>query len=546
MSGTSFSSVNTPPIKRSYQNLSFELKTSMNFGYLCPVYVQDVLPGDKLNVGAEIFTRCFPLLSPVMHRADIYLHFFFVPNRLVWDEWEEFITLGPDGTSQPAPPTISIGSLYARGLFGVGSLADYLYMPVDDGVMENNLPRPESNDLQVDLIPFRGYSLIYNDYYRDQNLVDEIPISLNGGVSGDDLDFESCRLRKRSWGHDYFTSSLPWAQKGNPVSFGLGGEAPVSLNASQNLGRFVSRNNQPNVGIYQNPAEMLVNTDNTPQSGTLIVRNDEGNGYNFTTYDPNGTLFADLSNVSAITVNELRRVFQLQRFLERNARAGSRYIESIYSMFHVVSSDARLQRSEYLGGGKTPIVFSEVLQTSESTSESSLGHMGGHGISVGKSSRFRRFFEEHGYVFGIMSIRPKTGYIQGLPRMYSRRAVLDYAFPVFAHLGEQEVLNKEVWLSTSQEWNEGVFGYQERYAEYRFAPNRSTGQFRTSLLYWSIDRRFSSRPALNQTFIECSPRYDIFPVANESEHHFIIQIYFSVHARRPLPKVGDPGYIDHF
>lgn len=271
MSGTSFSSVNTPSVKRSYQNLSFEIKTSMNFGFLCPVYIQDVIPGDKFNVGAEIFTRCFPLLSPVMHRADIYLHFFFVPNRLVWHEWEEFITLGPDGTSQPVPPSIRIGLLYARGLFGVGSLADYMYMPVDDGVLENSLPR-----------------------------------------------------------------------------------------------------------------------------------------------------------------------------------------------------------------------------------------------------------------------------------MYSRRQVLDYAFPVFAHLGEQEVLNKELWLSTSSDWNDGVFGYQERYAEYRFSPNRSTGQFRTSLLYWSIDRRFSSRPALNETFINCAPRYDIFPVANESEHHFIIQIYFSVHARRPLPKVGDPGYIDHF
>ena len=242
---------------------------------------------------------------------------------------------------------------------------------------------------------------------------------------------------------------------------------------------------------------------------------------------------------------DLRQAFQLQRFLERNARGGSRYIEALYHQFKVISSDARLQRPEYLGGGKSPVVISEVLQTSETTENNALGTLGGRGVSVGNSNNFKRYFEEHGWIIGIMSIMPKSSYMQGLHRQFSRFEALDYAFPVFAHLGEQEVLLKEIYVTNDEEANETTFGYQERYAEYRFKPDVITGEFKTTLDFWHQGRIFSAPPALNQNFIECSPRYDIFSVTDETEHHFISQIYINCQAIRPLPRFGTPGLIDH-
>ena len=422
-----------------------------------------------------------------------------------------------------------MSALYADDLLGVGTIADYFGIPNVNAVTK------------INALPFRAYQAIYNEFYRDQNLCPEIEFSKGDGASESDVIGQ---IRKRAWRHDYFTSCLPFAQKGAPVSLPLGSTAPVVYTSQGLVNTGLMRLALPDEDPSMPYGTVIINGSDNDKSA---FHNNSGDAPPFgnLNYDPNGTLQVDLSNATAATVADLRQAFQLQRFLERNARGGSRYIEALYHQFKVISSDARLQRPEYLGGGKSPVVISEVLQTSETTENNALGTLGGRGVSVGNSNNFKRYFEEHGWIIGIMSIMPKSSYMQGLHRQYSRFEALDYAFPVFAHLGEQEVLLKEIYVSANPEENEDVFGYQERYAEYRFKPDVITGEFKTTLDFWHQGRIFSAKPALNQNFIECSPRYDIFSVTDETEHHFISQIYINCQAIRPLPRFGTPGLIDH-
>lgn len=524
----SFSQIEDTKIPRARFDLSHEVKTTLNQGELVPFYASEVLPGDKFKLSAEVFMRLMPLRSPAMQRMDVYTHFWFVPNRLVWDNWQEFITLGPDGLSAPVHPYLILSDLKTEGKLGVGTIADYFGIP------------DVNAETKINALPFRAYQTIYNEFYRDQNLCAEIEFDKDDGNADANLH-QLCSIRKRAWRHDYFTSCLPFAQKGAPVSLPLGTSAPVVYNSLGNYptGLFRTADGSSVSWVDDNP--LIGETEN---GKAPLIRQTE----DFTkllNYDPNGTLSVDLSNATAATVADLRQAFQLQRFLERNARGGSRYIEALYHQFKVISSDARLQRPEYLGGGKSPVVISEVLQTSETTENNALGTLGGRGVSVGNSNSFKRYFEEHGWIIGIMSIMPKSSYMQGLHKQFSRFEALDYAFPVFAHLGEQEVLLKEIFVSTNPEENEETFGYQERYAEYRFKPDVITGEFKTTLDFWHQGRIFSAKPALNQNFIECSPRYDIFSVTDETEHHFISQIYINCQAIRPLPRFGTPGLIDH-
>jgi len=525
-----FSQIEDTKIPRARFDLSHEVKTTLNQGELVPFYTSEVLPGDKFKLSAEVFMRLMPLRSPAMQRMDVYTHFWFVPNRLTWDNWQEFITLGPDGLSAPVHPYLLLSELKSEYKLGAGTIADYFGIPDVDV------------DTKINALPFRAYQTIYNEFYRDQNLCPEIQFDKDDGNAYGDLH-AICSIRKRAWRHDYFTSCLPFAQKGAPVSLPLGNSAPVVYNSLGNFPTGLFRTSDGSNAQWSDSSLQIGETENG--KAPALVYSDEPLGLKLLNYDPNGTLSVDLSNATAATVADLRQAFQLQRFLERNARGGSRYIEALYHQFKVISSDARLQRPEYLGGGKAPVVISEVLQTSETSETNALGTMGGRGVSVGHSNSFKRYFEEHGWIIGIMSIMPKSSYMQGIHRQFSRFEALDYAFPVFAHLGEQEVLLKEIYATTNAEDNEDTFGYQERYAEYRFKPDVITGEFKTTLDFWHQGRMFNTKPSLNQSFIECTPRYDIFSVVDGTEHHFISQIFINCQAIRPLPRFGTPGLIDH-
>ncbi|KAA6326506.1 hypothetical protein EZS27_024395 [termite gut metagenome] len=507
---TVFDSVRVNIPKRNVFDLSHEVKMSMRMAELVPFFCQEVVPGDTFRMNAEMFVRLAPLLSPVMHNINCYTHFFFVPNRLVWKNWETFITGGESGLATPILPFMGTAN------FGESSLGDYLGFPVDVGI-----PRASA-------LPFRAYQLIFNEYYRDQNLIPAVTVSKEDGQD----TVTSRNVQKRCWEKDYFTSALPWPQKGGEVKIPMGGEAPL---------------------LYKNGIQMVKQSaTGDPAVVSGFKSNVSGTqGQLYGTYTPDipvsidvsRTLSADLSTATSVTINELRRATQLQVWLEHNARGGSRYIEQIMSHFGVKSSDARLQRPEYLGGGKTPIRISEVLQTSETTDTSVTGQMSGHGVASGNSHSFRSFFEEHGIVIGIMSVLPRTAYQQGIPRFFSKLDKFDFFFPEFAHLGEQEVKVGEIYATGAGATDDATFGYQSRYAEYKYIPSRVAGEFRSSLDFWHMGRKFSSKPSLNQEFVQANPTTRIFAIetgGEEPETQLYTQIYVNLQAIRPMPIFGTP------
>jgi len=521
--------------KSSVFDLSQERKLSCNFGKLVPIYVQDVIPGDKFRVNTEIMMRLAPLTAPVMHRVNVFTHFFFVPNRLVWSNWEDFITGGRLGLDASVPPQINFNSLDTICPLN-GSLADFMGCPSWPAGAE-----PGEGSMTVSELPFRAYNLIYNEYYRDQNL--SAPVEIYKATSGvrnvtSQIVSDLLTLRDRCWERDYFTSALPWTQRGNPVTIPMSGTAPVILTDTTDRAVLIQQMN----GVDATTTSALSTSTAQTDGSRLRV----GSGTEYGKIDPNGTLEADLSAATASTINDLRAAFQLQKWLERNARAGSRYVEQILAHFGVVSSDARLQRPEYLGGGKSPVVISEVLQTSETTANSSQGTMAGHGISVQNSHSFSRRFEEHGYIIGIMSVLPRTAYQQGVPRHLTRTDKLDYFWPEFANLGEQEVKNKELYFDPADLIaNEETFGYQSRYAEYRYCPSSVHGDFKDTLDFWHMGRIFNAKPELNATFVAADRETTDRAFAVESGDHLWVQLYNNVQAIRPVPKLGEPGFIDH-
>lgn len=490
-------------MKRSKHSLSHTKLLSFDLGELVPISLLEVLPGDTIQQNSNILLRCAPLLAPVYHNVECRVHHWFVPHRLVWQDFENFITGGPDGNNASVFPTITLGGGSGAA---VGSLADYLGVPT--GV----------NNLEVSALPFRAYNLIFNEWYRDQDLVSPLALSV---TSGADVT-TSLALQHVAWEKDYFTSSRPWEQKGPAVTIPIGANAPVNL-----------------VPHTTDTDPMLVRTAATgtlPGSNqTLDVQGTTGNfrfaGATNAVLDPNGRLVADLSGASAVTVNLLREALAIQRYEEARARYGSRFTEYLRYL-GVRSADARLQRPEYLGGGRNVIQFSEVLQTAEGTDP--VGTLRGHGITGVRSNRYRRFFEEHGYVVTLMSVRPKTIYMQGLPRTWNRRSKEDFWQKEFEHIGQQEVINKEV--DASHATPNGVFGYQDRYDEYRRMESSVSGEFRTVLDFWHMARDFSTDPALNGDFVECVPTDRTFAAQNNDT----IYVYarHSVQARRLVTKVG--------
>lgn len=507
-------------------DLSHERKFSFQMGQLTPIMVQDVLPGDKFRVKSEIFLRMAPMLAPIMHRVNVYTHYFFVPNRLLWNEWEDFITGGKDGTASPVHPFISMyglnrGAASATNYLVPGSLADYLGLPVGDDW------EVDDDTVKVNALPFRAYQLIYNEYYRDQNLTDPVDVpKTSGGVTAAQID-NLAKLRQRAWEKDYFTSALPWAQRGGDV------EVPFDAQASNtiNYGTPVLFNDvAPGTPHPMQVSGTDLKTDTWPAPGGIEPPVSELHNIQSIDTDIHG---------NAVNINELRRSIRLQEWLEKNARGGARYIEQILSHFNVRSSDARLQRPEYLGGGRQPVTISEVLSTFEDTGTSPVGEMAGHGVSVGSSNGFSRFFEEHGYVIGLISVLPKTAYQQGIPRHFSRSDKFDYAWPEFANIGEQEILNKELYFDPSNSPSaDNTFGYTPRYAEYKYAASTVHGEMRDSLAFWHMGRIFSNAPHLNASFVESDPTQRIFAVQDAEQMY--CQLYNSVSAIRPLPYFGTP------
>ena len=503
-----FNSIKLMKPKKNVFDLTHDVKLSCDMGNLVPIMTLEAVPGDKFQISAESLIRFAPMTAPVMHRMDVSMHYFFVPNRILWPNWEKFITNEDSGI---VSPYLDYSDAYSAGS---QKFMDYLGVP----------PPLAGSSAQISAIPAAAYQCIYNEYYRDQNLVAPIDYKLIDGNNSPNAPALT-ELRKRAWEHDYFTASLPFAQKGSAVDIPLG-------NISVPYTKIQGRNTNGVTGDVQGVGGYAYDLDNLPAPIA-------GNGL----WVPN--INAD---VDPTTINDLRRAFKLQEWLEKNARGGTRYVESILTHFGVKSSDARLQRPEYITGTKTPVVISEVLNTTGSfeagdpanPTSNPQGTMAGHGIAVTSGNGGSYYCEEHGYIIGIMSIMPKTAYQQGIPRTFLKFENLDYFWPTFANIGEQEVQNQEIYAYTGTATN--TFGYVPRYSEYKYMPSRVAGEFRTNLDYWHLGRIFATQPALNQTFVECAPANTkrIFAVTDEQTDSLYCHVLNKVKAIRPMPKYGTP------
>lgn len=506
--------------RRNKFNLSHERKMSFDLGQLVPCYVQEVVPGDKFRVKSEAFIRFQAMLAPIMHNVNVYTHYFFVPNRLVWEEWEDFITGGREGTAAPVVPRATTNAMFLSGLMSPGGLPDYMGLPTVTSGTQN---------AQVSMLPFRAYQLIWDEYFRDQNLTPSLDIAKTSGQMPQGAELTKIlTIRRRAWEKDYFTSALPWAQRGPEVMMPLDAEGTVT---------------------YKDVSEVY-DASGAPPSATGNLNVAIGDellgippGASATTKGRIENIESVTVDASAVTINELRRSVRLQEWLEKNARAGARYVEQILSHFGVRSSDARLQRPEFLGGGRTPVRISEVLSTFQSPDGEGnpQGNMAGHGMSFGGNNGFKRFFEEHGFVIGVMSVLPKTAYQQGIPRWLSRMDKFDYYWPEFANIGEQEIRNKEIYHDgTGAVDPEGTWGYQSRYADYKYGCSSVHGEMKASLAFWHMGRIFSTFPPLNENFVTSDPTTRIFAVEDANVDKVICQIYNRVDALRPMPYFGTP------
>lgn len=504
--------------KRSKFSLSNYKLLSMKMGYVVPVNLTEVLPGDSIQQSTGVFMRLAPMVAPVMHPVHMTVQHFFVPARLLWDDFEDFITGGPSGADVSVPPTVTVTPEQS-------SLADYLGLPLGKA-------------LTVSALPFRAYDLIWNEYFRDQDLQQELPISLESGAD----TTTSLTLQRPAWQKDYFTTARPWPQKGPavtvPVDMGSAGMPTLTFSGAL-TDRSVSGpfNVIPN-GVPNESHATLSSVLGVPQwtTGSAGAPITGLTGLSVNNPAVSGTIDykPGQAGIGSISVNSLREAMSLQRFQEKRALFGSRY-EDYLRYLGVRPQDSRLQLPEYLGGTSQTIQFSEVLQTGGDA----VGQMYGHGISAMRSKRMRRFIPEHGYVMSLLYVRPIPVYAQGVERLWHRETKEDYWQREFEHIGQQEVLNREVYADGT-EADTGVFGYQNRYDEYRRGVNTISGEFRTTQDYWHMARIFANRPALNADFVMSNPTDRIFQATEQQSDQLYCMVQNNIIARRLVSKNGNP------
>lgn len=557
-----FAKIPATKIQRSTFNRSHSYKSTFNSGYLIPFFADEALPGDTFTLKHTLLGRLNTPIVPIMDNLFLETFYFFVPNRLLWTNWEKFNGAQdkPADSTDFTIPTISPGS---TGIFAINSLGDYFGMPVgiDLGVKTN------PDRVKISALWHRAYNKIWNEWFRDENLQDSVTVD-TGDAATDDTAYTLLRRGKR---HDYFTSALPWPQKGDAVTIDMDGTTAPIYGNGKSIGLQYVLNNP-----YVKP------TDPNYIGGTFVTNTGAGIVQGKSAYDqpvamqglstntwpalqvvgivgPEGEsgMYADLSE-SAITttINALRTGFQLQRMLERDARGGTRYTEIIRSHFGVISPDQRLQRPEYLGGSSKRIMINPVQQTSSTDATTPQGNLAAFGQVVDSSNGFTKTFTEHGVILGLVNVRADLTYQQGLPKMFQRQTRYDFYWPSLANLGEQAILNSEIY---TQAWNDIdidgniindlVFGYQERYAEYRYYPSKITSKLRSDVLgsldVWHLSQEFESLPVLGDTFIQDNPPISRI-VAVNTEPELTLDVFFDMKCARPMPVYSVPGLIDHF